>query len=146
MENEKRDGVAILVGESRETREKGLKTADFAGEEYAVKFFDHAVVLIGNDAQEFESVNYSDYRTFPSLDQNAHSTLYAVYDFLEHGVSGWFAEVFLECNFLESYLAMRICDKPEDNPRKALEEFFPRYFGPAAAPTRAYFADVEGAF
>ena len=44
------DGVRILVGESAGTRELGLRSADFAAQEYLVGFRPGALVLMGRDA------------------------------------------------------------------------------------------------
>jgi len=76
-------GIPLFVGESPETVRRGLKTSDCKGEEYEVKCFPDAVVMIGNDSPDYGSVNYKTWQTFPSIDQNLHTTLYAVYDFLE---------------------------------------------------------------
>ncbi|OGV74380.1 MAG: hypothetical protein A3K19_27225 [Lentisphaerae bacterium RIFOXYB12_FULL_65_16] len=45
-------GTRILVGESAVTRELGLKSADFASQEYLVGFRPNALVLMGNDKPE----------------------------------------------------------------------------------------------
>lgn len=76
-------GIPLFVGESPETVRRGLKTANYTGEEYEVKCFPDAVVLIGNDSPDCGDVNYKIWQTFPTIDQNLHTTLYAVYDFLE---------------------------------------------------------------
>ena len=81
---------------------------------------------------------------FPGFYPNAIIDIFQ--SFIRDGVSGWFAEVFLECNFLEVYLAMHICDKPQDDARKLLAEFYPRFFGPAAEPMKAYYTEVEHTF
>ena len=70
-----RNGGAIFVGCGTDET--------FAGEEYAVRFRDGNFYLRGHDAEEFGSVDYAREETFPDLNYTYHSTLYAVYDFLE---------------------------------------------------------------
>lgn len=82
--------VRIFVGESEATRALGLKSADFAPQEYLVAFRTNAIVLIGRDASREETarlrnrvaLNYTDLYTFPTCSE-ANGALYAAYDFLE---------------------------------------------------------------
>ncbi|NCO34329.1 MAG: hypothetical protein GW893_10800 [Armatimonadetes bacterium] len=76
-------GVLILVGESDATRELKIRSGDFHGEEYLLKFAGNKIVLIGNDTPDYGRVDYADHQTFPALGYCYRSTTYAVYDFLE---------------------------------------------------------------
>ncbi len=73
----------VYVGESAETIRRGMKTAGYSGEEYEVKFFPDALVLIGNDMPDFGKIIYDNQHSFPRTEMALHSTLYAAYDFLE---------------------------------------------------------------
>lgn len=47
-------GIRILVGESRATRELGLKNSDFLPQEYLIQFMPDKLVLMGRDADSEE--------------------------------------------------------------------------------------------
>ena len=57
----------------------------FRREEYEVRFDADGVSLLGHDDAEFGKVDYRDERTFPRIYASLHSSLFAVYDFLEKG-------------------------------------------------------------
>ena len=68
------------------------KNAKFTGEQYEVSVRKDQIRLGGNDSKDYAKVNYADERTFPGTGYNwktprhiynYHSTLLAVYDFLE---------------------------------------------------------------
>ena len=103
---EKVDGPVILVGESRRTRELGLRNDGFQRQEYLVQTRPDTLILIGHDRQVFGPVRYDDpiapddtdltttdgrhhgyfyqFPFYPGWTQyDAVGTLYAVYDFLE---------------------------------------------------------------
>ena len=62
----------------------GAKKGEFKREAYSVSVKPDKIVLKGNDSQDFGKVNYKNQRTYPAPEYNYHSTLYAVYDFLEY--------------------------------------------------------------
>jgi hypothetical protein len=72
-------------------------------------------------------------------------------DFIAKGVRGWFGESTDELQYplwtnqLEVYVAARICDNPELDTDKLIEEFFPMYYGAAAKPLREFYRIVEEA-
>ena len=76
-------GIPLYVGESPGTVRRNLKCSDFGPEEYTVRFFPDAIVMMGSDDPEYGKVNYNNPQTYPRLEQNLHASLYAVYDFLE---------------------------------------------------------------
>ena len=45
-----RTGVSLYVGESEDTRRLGLRSADFADQEYGIRFGQDSVILMGRDA------------------------------------------------------------------------------------------------
>ena len=76
-------GVKILVGESAATRVFGLRSADFATQEYLVRVAPpDMVVLLGRDTPGTQKVDYAKRETFPDRFSEL-GTLHAVYDFLE---------------------------------------------------------------
>ena len=68
-------GAVVHIGEGK----------GFRREEYAVRFGESRVDLLGHDDAAFGKVNYADARTFPRPHASLHSSLFAVYDFLEKG-------------------------------------------------------------
>ena len=65
---------------------------EFKGEEYLVSVSSEGIRLAGHDTEDCGKVDYRNYKTFPGVSYhyetprqiyNYHSTLYAVYDFLE---------------------------------------------------------------
>ncbi|MFA6291632.1 MAG: DUF4838 domain-containing protein [Victivallales bacterium] len=88
-EDAKADGIRIFVGASKTA---GVPR-DFKDQEYAVLFRPGAIVLAGNDKEDFGEVKYwhsgepridgaYDYMTWPEL-FDEKGTLHAAYDFLE---------------------------------------------------------------
>jgi hypothetical protein len=75
-------GNQVLVGESQATRNLGLTSADFAPQEYLIRFQPGALVLLGRDKPDRARFDYGDAKTFPDV-LDEQSTCYAVYDFLE---------------------------------------------------------------
>ncbi|MFQ6096415.1 MAG: DUF4838 domain-containing protein, partial [Armatimonadota bacterium] len=51
------NGPRVLVGESAATRELGLRSADFADQEYMIRFRPDALILIGRDDSPSEAVD-----------------------------------------------------------------------------------------
>ncbi|MDD2706630.1 MAG: DUF4838 domain-containing protein [Verrucomicrobiae bacterium] len=102
-------GNRMLVGESKGTRDLGIRSADFAATEYMIKFLPDTLVLIGldwvkgmadpaRDPQGFDGRRTVDYNkavgrnareklnvVIPSC-REEQGTCYAVYDFLERYV------------------------------------------------------------
>ncbi|NLG15993.1 MAG: DUF4838 domain-containing protein, partial [Fibrobacter sp.] len=55
---------------------------DFKHQEYVIRFQPNALILMGRDKADWESMDYAKYETYPAeLDEQA--TCYAIYDFLE---------------------------------------------------------------
>lgn len=91
-DNEKVKGVKILVGESKYTKKYRINSNRFKNQEYLIRFYPDAIVLIGKDDQDKGEVkypekgdfkNYPEYaRTWPDI-WDQQGTLYATYDFLE---------------------------------------------------------------
>ena len=68
-------GAVVHIGEGE----------GFRREEYEVRFGRDRVDLLGHDDAEYGKVNYADARTFPRPHASLHSSLFAVYDFMEKG-------------------------------------------------------------
>ena len=72
-------------------------------------------------------------------------------EFITRGISGWFGQSMEDYGYpichnqLEAYVAARVCDNPELDTDKLVEEFFPRYYGGAAKPMREFYRIVEEA-
>lgn len=88
-DDQKTEGVRILVGESEGTQALGLKNADFKGQEYLVSFRPGLLVLMGRDKQDTGLVKYHEqhddvfaFSTWPRF-FDEQGTMVAVYDFLE---------------------------------------------------------------
>jgi len=86
-DDQKVTGTRILVGESAATQALGLRSADFAPQEYLVRVQPDTLVLMGRDTDDREKVAYDPkdpfrFRTWPDL-FDEQGTLYAVYHFLE---------------------------------------------------------------
>jgi len=119
--------LKIYVGESRFTRENGLKSSDFAVQEYAISFLPNAIILIGHDREDRGIMNYADEKTFPDTSTRdkygqggtggfyEQGTCYAVYDFLENycGVR-WFLPTELGLDFI----SRKTLSVPEKNVRR----------------------------
>ncbi len=83
-------GVRILIGDSKYAWDLGMRSEDFASQEYAIAFRPNTVVLIGKDASLEDTakyrnrvaLNYADFLTFP-IHFEENGSVYAVYDFLE---------------------------------------------------------------
>ena len=82
------EDARILVGESELTRKLGLKSPDFASQEYLVRFIaPDSLVLMGKDKADKGELVYdcladpNATRTWPSL-YDEQGTMYAVHDFL----------------------------------------------------------------
>ena len=85
-------GNRILVGESEATAIFGLKSNDFAHQEYLIRFQPGTLILMGRDKDDRGKLDYekADASTFPGL-MDEQSTCYAVYDFLErHAQVRWY--------------------------------------------------------
>jgi hypothetical protein len=77
-------GLRVLVGESAATRKLGLRSQDFAPQEYLIGFRRNTLVLLGRDKEDYGTLDYAnpDGKTLPAL-FDAQGTCYAAYDFLE---------------------------------------------------------------
>ena len=62
----------------------GAKPGEFKREQYSVSVTPKGIYLKGNDSPDYGKVDYSKPKTYPKAKYNYHSTLYAVYDFLEY--------------------------------------------------------------
>ena len=62
----------------------GARKGEFKREAYSVSVKPDKIVLKGNDKQDFGKVDYRKQKTYPAPEYDYHSTLYAVYDFLEY--------------------------------------------------------------
>ncbi len=97
---ERVEGPVILVGESKRTRELGLRNDDFKRQEYLIQTRPDTLILMGHDRQVFGEVRYDDPLTpeeyigspgpnpgfplYPGWTRfDAVGSCYAVYDFLE---------------------------------------------------------------
>ena len=76
-------GTRLFVGPSEGASALGLDAKSYIREQYEVRTFPDAVVMIGNDDPDTGKVRYDQASTFPASEYSFHSTLYAVYDFLE---------------------------------------------------------------
>lgn len=74
--------VRVFVGESEATRMMGLKSENFAPQEYLIDFRKEGLVLMGRDKNDHGKVDYLTEKTFPK-EFDEQGTCYAVYDFLE---------------------------------------------------------------
>ena len=75
-------GNRVLVGESQATTRLGLKSDDFAPQEYLIRFQPGTLILLGRDKNDRGKLDYADMKTFPAL-FDEQGTCYAIYDFLE---------------------------------------------------------------
>ncbi|MFA6566852.1 MAG: DUF4838 domain-containing protein [Victivallales bacterium] len=86
------DGIKLFVGKSKAASVAGVPD-DFKDQEYAVLFKPNAIIMAGNDKQDFGKVSYwhagnpqiegaYDYLSWPEL-YDEKGTLHAAYDFLE---------------------------------------------------------------
>jgi len=88
--------VAIFVGESQATLLRGLRSTDLEPQEYLVRFEPGALVLMGRDKDDRETLKYDPadafrFGTWPDL-FDEQGTLYATYDFLERACGvRWFS-------------------------------------------------------
>ena len=89
-----RDGSRVLVGQSRITEELGVENAGFAEDEYLVETRGETLILMGRDELEYGPLSYEQNGHWPGFNPDAcnpvhrdiykhHSSLWAVYDFLE---------------------------------------------------------------
>ena len=62
----------------------GAKPGEFKREQYSVSVTPQGIYLKGNDFPDYGKVDYSKAKTYPKAQADYHSTLYAVYDFLEY--------------------------------------------------------------
>ncbi len=76
-------GTTILVGESNAARALGYRNDDFPEQQYTIKTFQNALLLMGRDGQAFSEVKYDDYRSLYDAASGPIGTCYAVHAFLE---------------------------------------------------------------
>ncbi len=80
------EGTRILVGDSAQTRQRGLSGTELESQEYLIRFLPDALVLMGKDKADFGDFvhDYQERKSFvgwPSPYDDI-GTMYAVYDFL----------------------------------------------------------------
>jgi len=80
-------GVRIFVGQSKATRQRGIRAGDLQRQQYRIRFDDDALILMGRDAPAKGEVKYGPqfpnaWQTWPQM-QDAQGTMHAVYEFLE---------------------------------------------------------------
>ncbi len=79
-------GVGVCLGDTAAARAAGLPQDGFAEQEFAVRFADERILLVGRDAASVEPVTYDaealKYAGLPGF-WEAQGTLHAAYDFLE---------------------------------------------------------------
>ena len=88
--------------------------------------------------------HYGNYNAFPGL--YPHKTGETFRMFLQDGMRGWFAEVEMKYNFLEAYIAARMCYEPSLDPEKLIDEYFTLYYGGAGKAMREIYEEVEHAY
>ncbi|MGD0089952.1 MAG: DUF4838 domain-containing protein [Planctomycetota bacterium] len=89
----------ILVGESHDTQDLGLHSADFKPQEYLIRFAPEQLILMGRDKDDHGKVDYTNGSGIPEV-FDEQGTCYAVYDFLERFCAvRWYApgEIGLVC-------------------------------------------------
>lgn len=125
-------------------REEAMKIYDSWLENYAKKdgeLFLWTYML----SPAFEANGHNAYhKFFPSF--YPAQTIDIFKKFAKDGIRGWFGEIFVQYNFLEAYFAAKVCDDPSIDGKKALDEFYPLYYGPAADEMKEYFTIINKAF
>ena len=86
-DDQKVEGIRILVGESAATRALRAKPGDFQPQEHVALFLPDTLILMGDDKPDTGEVKYdisnpNNYQTWPDF-WGGCGTLYAAYDFLE---------------------------------------------------------------
>ncbi len=87
-DDQPREGLVILVGDSRPLRALGIDPDALRPQEYLIRFTPRALVLVGRDKDDRGIVKYDqtpsqhDLETWPSV-WDEQGTMYATYDFLE---------------------------------------------------------------
>jgi hypothetical protein len=66
--------------------------------------------------------------------------------FTNDGIKGWFTEVEMQYNTLETYVAARICFDPSLDPNQIIDEYFRNYYGAAAGPMKKFYREIENAY
>ena len=79
-------GNRILVGESKAALELGSANREFQEQEYTIKTFPGALLLMGHDGQEFSVIRYEDYTSLYQTALGPIGTCYAVHAFLENSL------------------------------------------------------------
>ncbi|MBI3920240.1 MAG: DUF4838 domain-containing protein [Armatimonadetes bacterium] len=77
-------GTVILVGESSTAQKLGYTNDTFAQQEYAIKTFPNALLLMGYDHPLFAEINYAEFNSIYGAVYDPIGTCCAVYDFLEN--------------------------------------------------------------
>ncbi len=89
------EGVCIAVGATKASSVAGLTPDSWQPQEYAVVFKTNTLILAGQDAPNFEPIEYDlnnsmSFKTWPTP-YEAQGTMHAVYEFLERGCGvRWF--------------------------------------------------------
>ena len=76
-------GTMVLVGESNAARDLGYGNETFSEQEYAIKSFPNALLLMGHDGRHPQEVRYEEYRSLYEVGSKPIGTCYAVHTFLE---------------------------------------------------------------
>ena len=88
--------------------------------------------------------HYGNYKAFPGLYPHKTGELFKM--FTSDGIRGWFTEVEMGYNFLEAYIAARLCYDPTLNPEQLIDEYFPLYYGEAGTAMREVYEEIEHAY
>lgn len=83
-DDEKVEGLRLLVGESAATEALGITAAKLKPYEHLITCRNDAIVMLGPDKPDTAKVDMNNHNTFPGF-YDLHGTCGAVYDFLERG-------------------------------------------------------------
>ena len=88
--------------------------------------------------------HYGNYKAFPGLYPHKTGEIFKM--FLQDGMRGWFTEVEMRYNFLEAYIAARMCYEPSLDPEQLIGEYFTLYYGGAGKAMREIYEEIERAY
>lgn len=85
-DDEKVDGLKIILGENKYTEKLGL-IKNLKSQEYIIKFLPDMIIILGKDKDDYDEVEYGEekpsaYKTWPNF-FDEQGTLYATYEFIE---------------------------------------------------------------
>ena len=92
----------------------------------------------------WDARHYGGYKPFPGLYPWKAGEIFKM--FTADGIRGWFSEAELKTNFLEAYVAARICYDPSLDPDKIIDDFFVNYFGDAGPAMKEFYAEIQRAY